>query len=182
VLIIQLELPAEIDAARAYDEIAAALDPDPPDTALVRFCRLLNRHGVLEAAELAMPGDLKRAEQLLAFREAAPTGVNRRVGEAKRDADPRIEKTAADMIVSFERFGEMLDVYREGYRRRDLDYAIWGHISDGNVHPNVIPRSYADVAAGKDAVLEFGRAVARLGGCPLAEHGVGRSAIKQALL
>jgi D-lactate dehydrogenase (cytochrome) len=59
---------------------------------------------------------------------------------------------------------------------------VWGHISDGNVHPNVIPRSLGDVVRGKEAILEFGREVARLGGCPLAEHGVGRSAVKQALL
>lgn len=182
VLIVQLELPADTDAARAYDEIATALEANPPDTPLVRFCRLLDRHGALDAAELAMPGDLKRADQLLAFREAAPTGVNRRIGEAKRDVDPRIEKTAADMIVPFERFGDMMNLYRDGYRRRGLDFAIWGHISDGNVHPNVIPRSYDDVVAGKDAILEFGREVARLGGCPLAEHGVGRSTIKRALL
>jgi D-lactate dehydrogenase (cytochrome) len=46
----------------------------------------------------------------------------------------------------------------------------------------VIPRSYADVAAGKGAILEFGREAKRLGGCPLAEHGVGRSTLKQELL
>ena len=50
------------------------------------------------------------------------------------------------------------------------------------MHPNVIPRTYDDVVAGREAILEFGREVARLGGCPLAEHGVGRSALKQALL
>ena len=86
------------------------------------------------------------------------------------------------MIVPFDRFGEMMQIYRDGYNRRGLDFAIWGHISDGNVHPNVIPRTYDDVVAGREAILEFGRAVARLGGCPLAEHGVGRSAMKQALL
>ena len=122
-----------------------------------------------------MPGDERRARQFLAFREAAPTGVNRRVGDAKRIKDARIEKTAADMIVPFDRFGEMMQIYRDGYHRRGLDFAIWGHISDGNVHPNVIPRTYDDVVAGREAILEFGRAVARLGGCPLAEHGVGRS-------
>jgi D-lactate dehydrogenase (cytochrome) len=129
-----------------------------------------------------MPGDERRAGQFLAFREAVPTGVNRRVGEAKRLVDARIEKTAADMIVPFDRFGEMMQHYREGYVRRGLDYAIWGHISDGNVHPNVIPKTYEDVVAGRDAILEFGRDVARLGGCPLAEHGVGRSGLKQTLL
>jgi D-lactate dehydrogenase (cytochrome) len=76
----------------------------------------------------------------------------------------------------------MMALYRSGYRARGLDFAIWGHASDGNVHPNAIPRSYEDVVAGKDAVLEFGRHVVRLGGSPLAEHGVGRSAVKQLLL
>jgi D-lactate dehydrogenase (cytochrome) len=108
--------------------------------------------------------------------------VNRRVGNAKRDIDPRIEKTAADIIVPFESLGEMMRIYRDGYARRGLDFAIWGHISDGNLHPNVLPRSYEDVVAGKDAVLEFGREAARLGGCPLAEHGVGRNPTKQRLL
>jgi D-lactate dehydrogenase (cytochrome) len=118
---------------------------------------------------------------MLAVREAAPTGVNRRVGEAKRQ-DDRISKTAADMIVPFERFADMMEIYRAGFGGRGLDFAIWGHISDGNVHPNVLPRTYADVEAGKDAILEFGREAARLGGCPLAEHGVGRHPVKQALL
>ena len=86
------------------------------------------------------------------------------------------------MIVPFDRFPEMLAVYRAGYERRGLDYAIWGHMSDGNVHPNVIPRDFDDVLKGREAILEFGREVARLGGCPLAEHGVGRSPVKQTLL
>jgi len=59
---------------------------------------------------------------------------------------------------------------------------VWGHISDGNLHPNVIPGSFTDVEAGKAAILEFGHEVIRLGGAPLAEHGVGRSPVKQALL
>jgi D-lactate dehydrogenase (cytochrome) len=181
-LLIQLELPAGTTAATAYDDIANALAPSAPDRPLTRFCRTLADHGVLDQTELAMPGDERRLRQCLALREAAPTGVNRRVGDAKRDVDPRMEKTAADMVVPFDRFGEMMAIYRDGYTRRGLDYAIWGHISDGNVHPNVIPRRYADIEAGKDAILEFGREAARLGGCPLAEHGVGRSPLKQALL
>jgi D-lactate dehydrogenase (cytochrome) len=181
-LLIQLELPAGTDASRAFDEIGAALGPAGIDTPLARFCRLLDEHGLLEETELAMPGDTRRLDQLLAFREGAPAGVNRRVGEAKRSIDARIEKTAADMIVPFERFAEMMALYREGFERRGLDFAIWGHASDGNVHPNVLPRSYEDVVAGKEAILEFGREVARLGGCPLAEHGVGRNRVKQRLL
>jgi len=181
-LLVQLELPAGTTPADGYAQTAAALGSDAPDTPLVRFLRLLDSFDALDDAQIAWPGERRRIEQFLAFRESAPAGVNRRVGDAKRDVDSRIEKTAADMIVPYEHFGAMLAMYREGYQRRGLDFAIWGHISDGNVHPNVIPRSYADIEAGRDAILEFGREVARLGGCPLAEHGVGRSSVKQALL
>lgn len=182
VLFVHVELPAGSSAASLYEEVAAALGPMAPDTPMTRLCRLLDRHGVLDRTELAMPGDRARLDQLLALREAAPTGANRRVGNAKRDADPRIEKTAADIIVPFEALPEMMQIYRDGYAARGLDFAIWGHISDGNLHPNVLPRSFADVVAGKEAILEFGREAARLGGCPLAEHGVGRNPTKQRLL
>jgi D-lactate dehydrogenase (cytochrome) len=181
-LLVQLELPPDLTSSAAYDQIERALSPDAPDTALTRFCRLLNDSGLLDVTELALPGDRRRTEQLVAIREGVPAGVNQRVGVAKRALDPRIEKTAADMVVPVEHFAEMMEIYRRGFDERTLDYAIWGHISDGNVHPNVIPRSLDDVVRGKEAILEFGREVARLGGCPLAEHGVGRNGVKQALL
>lgn len=180
-LLIQLELPGAT-AETVRQQVEDALTRDAPDSAVVRFCRLLDEAGLLAATELALPGQTRRIEELFAAREAVPAGVNQRVGTAKREKDARIAKTAADMIVPFERFGEMMDLYRRGFESRQLDFAIWGHISDGNVHPNVIPHDFDDVLKGRDAILEFGREVARLGGCPLAEHGVGRSPVKQALL
>jgi D-lactate dehydrogenase (cytochrome) len=181
ILLVQLELPrATPESVKAQVEDALTLDA--PDSAVVRFCRLLDEAEVLAATELALPGQTRRIEDFFAAREAVPAGVNQRVGTAKREGDDRIAKTAADMIVPFERFAEMMAVYRSGFESRQLDYAIWGHISDGNVHPNVIPTNFDDVIKGREAILEFGRDVARLGGCPLAEHGVGRSTVKQALL
>lgn len=181
-ILVQLELPDDMTQERAFEEVASARDPAAPDTPLVRFCRLLDRAGAFDDVEIALPGDGRRAAQLVALREAVPAAVNLKVGIANRMVHAEIAKTAADMIVPFERFAEMMQVYRDGFGRRGLDYAIWGHVSDGNVHPNVIPRSIEDVRAGREAILEFGREAARLGGCPLAEHGVGRSPVKQALL
>ena len=131
---------------------------------------------------MAVPGDEARANQLLAVREAVPAAVNQRVGRAKQTIDARIEKTAADMVVPFDRLEELLTAYETAFGARGLDVAIWGHISDGNLHPNVIPRSLADVESGKAAILELGREAIRLGGAPLAEHGVGRNRVKQRLL
>jgi D-lactate dehydrogenase (cytochrome) len=95
---------------------------------------------------------------------------------------PGIEKTAGDLIAPFDRVLQSIDVYREAFERRELRYAIWGHISDGNLHPNVLPRSLDDVERGREALLEIAAAITALGGAPLAEHGVGRSPLKQRLL
>jgi D-lactate dehydrogenase (cytochrome) len=181
-LLVQLELPAGTTDEAAYRLVEHALSEASMDGPIVRFCRILDAAGLLDASELAPPGQVRRMRDFLQIREAVPEGVNQRVGAAKRTVDDRIEKTAADMIVPFERFADMMRVYRGGFEQRGLDYAVWGHISDGNVHPNVIPRRYDEVVRGKEAILEFGRAVVSMGGCPLAEHGVGRSAVKQALL
>ena len=188
-LLVQVEWPpgAAPTAEEAYAEIGAALDgnargSDLPDAPLARLCRLLAHAGVLDDAEMALPSDARRQLDLIAVREAVPEGVNRRVGEAAARLGHAVAKTAADMIVPFERFAESLDLFRGAFAARSLDYAIWGHISDGNVHPNVIPHTVDDIARGREAILECGRAIVRLGGCPLAEHGVGRNPVKQALL
>ncbi len=188
-LLIALDLPAGSTSADAYAAFGSAVDGDPVPLAtpggmggLSRFADMLHEYDVLGDTLVAAPGDTAGTERLLALREAVPVAVNQRVGRAQRDVDPRIEKTAADVIVPFSRVGEMLALYDATLAARGLDGAIWGHISDGNVHPNVIPRSFADVVAGREAVLAFGRAAIRMGGSPLAEHGVGRSATKQQLL
>jgi D-lactate dehydrogenase (cytochrome) len=138
--------------------------------------------GALECTELALPGETRRFARMLELREAVPAAVNEQVGLAKRTFDPLAEKVAGDVIVPFGRLEAMFTVTRDAFERRNLDHAVWGHISDGNLHPNLIPRASGDVQAGKEALLEIGQAVTQMGGCPLAEHGVGRSAVKQALL
>jgi D-lactate dehydrogenase (cytochrome) len=179
VLLIDIEL-AEAGPT-LWQQLASARESDAPDAPLTRFCRVLDRHGVLDDTEIALPDGRARAAAFAELREAVPAGVNRRVALAKRN-DPAISKTAADMIVPFSRFGEMMTICRQLFAERGLDLAVWGHISDGNVHPNVIPRTAEDVERGQDAILALGDAVIGMGGCPLAEHGVGRHPIKQALL
>lgn len=181
-LLVTIELAPGTSGEQAYEQIGRALDAGAPDGPLVRFCRLLDSAGVLDNVEVAVPGDQSRADQLLALREAVPAAVNQRVGRAKQSIDPRIEKTAADVIVPFDKLDELLEICDAGFRRRGLDGAVWGHISDGNLHPNVIPRSFDEVEAGKAAMLECGREAIRLRGAPLAKHGVGRNRGKQQLL
>ncbi|MBM61778.1 MAG: lactate dehydrogenase [Acidobacteria bacterium] len=182
VLLVQVELPSGTKADQVFNQVTQATSAEPHDGPIARLCRLLDREAVLGTTELVAPGDLRRARDLLSLREAVPEAVNRRIGVAKRTVDDTISKTAADMIVPFSKFADSLSIFRSAFEARKLDYAIWGHLSDANLHPNVIPRSVEEMRLGKEAIMECGREIIRLGGSPLAEHGVGRNPIKQALL
>ena len=153
---------------------AARASRGAPDTPLVRFCRVLDEAGVLDASRSPCRAIARARRSCWRCARRCRRASTRASAARSSDVDPRIAKTAADMIVPFERLEELLTIYDEEFARRGLDAAVWGHISDGNLHPNVIPRSMADVESGKAAILAFGREVIRLGGSPLAEHGVGR--------
>jgi D-lactate dehydrogenase (cytochrome) len=181
-LLITLELSDTITSERAFEEIGRTRESSAPDSPLTRLCRALDEAVGIDDVQIAVPGDQARMAQLLELREEVPAAVNSRIGRAKQDVDQRIEKTAGDMIVPFDRLEELLACYEREFERRHLDVAVWGHVSDGNLHPNVLARSFADVESGRAAMLEVGREAIRLGGSPLAEHGVGRNRVKQQLL
>jgi D-lactate dehydrogenase (cytochrome) len=163
-LMVQIEVGS--DDAAAFDRLQEVLDS----------C------GVIDEAMVAAPDDERGAQKLFELREAVPASVNALVAAAKARAHPDIEKTAGDMVVPFARLAESLALYRQAFESRGLEYAIWGHVSDGNLHPNVIPRTFEEMTRGRDAIFEVARGVIGMGGAPLAEHGVGRSALKQRLL
>jgi len=181
-LLFQLELPEGSDAAQALSAIEGAAEGGGPDSALGRLVRLVEAHADLERLEVVLPGETRRVAQLLALREAVPEAVNRRIAAAQRSHGPAVRKTAGDMIVPFDSMPEKLRRDREALTRRGLDHAIWGHVSDGNLHVNVIPAGPEDTRAGEEALLEMAAVAIELGGSPLAEHGVGRHPIKQALM
>jgi D-lactate dehydrogenase (cytochrome) len=135
----------------------------------------------LAAVAIAEPGDERAAKKLIELREAIPASVNALVAAAKH-THPDLEKTAGDMVVPFSRLADSIALYRQAFESRGLDYAIWGHVSDGNLHPNLIPRTLDDMERGREAIFEIARGVIGMDGAPLAEHGVGRSALKQRLL
>lgn len=155
--------------------------PESESAALARFAEVLAECGIDRDPIVAQPGDAAASARLFELREAVPAGVNATIG-ARKQREPRLQKTAGDMVVPFERLPDSLALYRRTFESRGLEYAVWGHVSDGNLHPNVIPASVEDVERGVEAIREIGREVVRMGGAPLAEHGVGRSPLKQALL
>jgi D-lactate dehydrogenase (cytochrome) len=165
-LLLMVQIEVESDDAAAFEQLQDLLDS----------C------DVADEATIASPDDDRSQQRLLELREAVPASVNAVVAAAKARAHPDIEKTAGDMVVPFSRLAESIALYRQAFESRGLEYAIWGHVSDGNLHPNLIPRTLEDMTRGREAILEIARGVIGMDGAPLAEHGVGRSALKQRLL
>jgi D-lactate dehydrogenase (cytochrome) len=155
---------------------------DDEDTVLERLAGVLAACDIDADPHVAQPGDDRSLARLFALREGVPSSLNAIIAATKARLQQDVEKTAGDVIVPFDRLEESLALYRSTFERHGLDYAIWGHVSDGNMHPNVVPRSIDDVRRGRTAILEIARGVMALGGAPLAEHGVGRSALKQQML
>jgi D-lactate dehydrogenase (cytochrome) len=181
-LLVLADLPARTTTTQAQDDVAA-LDDGAHDAPLTRLLRIVREAGGdLEGARMTLPGDAAGLAELLALREAVPIAVGDRIRQAQAAVDPRVRKVGGDVIVPFGRLAELLELFHDGAGARGLEALTWGHVSDGNVHPNVIPRSLAEVEAGEELQLEVGRAAIRMGGSPLAEHGVGRHPLKQRLL
>jgi D-lactate dehydrogenase (cytochrome) len=163
-------LLVQIEVAGDVDQVVEDLD------------HVLHTCGVDADPHVALPGDDRGAARLFALREGVPSSLNALIAATKARLQQDIEKTAGDVIVPFDRLEESLALYRSTFERHGLEYAIWGHVSDGNMHPNVVPRTIDDVRRGRTAILEIARGVMARGGAPLAEHGVGRSALKQQML
>ena len=147
-----------------------------------RWRSLLAEAAATVSAEAALPDDPVEFAQIMGLRAAVPLAVNARIGRAQRTSHEGISKVAADMIVPFEHLSEMIALFRGEFSRLGLPHAIWGHISDGNLHPNALPATLDQAETGQAAILRLGRIVTAMGGSPLAEHGVGRNPTKQALL
>jgi D-lactate dehydrogenase (cytochrome) len=178
ILIVQMEMTPE-QTDRQTEDLMRSFDTDAPDVPIVHFANILSEYGLLEHDQLgiATPKDAGRIEQFTALREAVPEVVNKINGERN------VQKIAGDFIVPFDRLGKLLDNMSQIFSYQNFEYAIWGHISDGNMHPNILVHSEQEARVAKAIIQNIGKKeVIHMAGSPLAEHGVGRSPVKQSFL
>ena len=113
------------------------------------------------------------------FRHALPERVNALIAERKQNI-PGLTKIGTDMAVPVEELEKMLKEYREVLTGKDLDFCIFGHIGNGHVHVNILPKDSGEMELGWEAYTSLARSVRKKGGSICAEHGIGR--LKRKLL
>jgi D-lactate dehydrogenase (cytochrome) len=182
-LLFEVELDPSLSPECITDLLVAAGEPTTrtAENPLGELWEVLEAFGVVETCEVALPDSPRRRRDLCGVREDIPLLVSEWVTRHKRQ-DPAVHKVGGDMIVPFPRFEEMLRRYYEAFRSRGLEVVVYGHISDGNVHPNALPRSAREVRLAEEALLELAEVATSLGGSPLSEHGVGKHPLKKTLL
>jgi glycolate oxidase len=116
------------------------------------------------------------------------TQVLRAAGEAERDALWRVRRNLSyalrsdaflkinnDVVVPKARVPELFALVTSLKTRFDLRIAAFGHVGDGNIHVNLMPRrdDRAAVARAQAAVAELFKGVVALEGAITGEHGIG---------
>jgi FAD/FMN-containing dehydrogenase len=88
-------------------------------------------------------------------------------------------KMGTDYAVPVERNREMLAFYRQRLAEELPDrYVIYGHIGDGHVHVNMLPKNSAEAQTASELLNEFARHAVLLAGTISAEHGIGKRKAK----
>ncbi|MEI7748502.1 MAG: FAD-binding oxidoreductase [Chlorobiaceae bacterium] len=106
--------------------------------------------------------------KLREFRHTLPLLVNDWLSKQQES------KISTDMAVPEGRFRELFDFYRSTCEKQGFVYIIFGHIGNGHVHLNILPRNREEFLQAKSLYRKFiGKALA-LGGTLSAEHGIGK--------
>jgi D-lactate dehydrogenase (cytochrome) len=163
-------LPADAEAA-CYLEFAFADEPDL-DRIYRALTVALEGIGLDPARSWAGFGE-RDMEEMKRLRHAVPETVNAII--ARRQAQvPELHKVGTDMAVPVEALEEMLAFYERRLEQCGLEFVLFGHVGDGHLHVNILPRAADEVQRGESLYVEFAQEAVRLGGSVAGEHGIGR--------
>jgi len=156
--------PAQAQAALFFEQECA---PGSEETVQQTWTTLSRKFNPLGAE----PWFSHRAPDLILlreFRHDLPVLVNEQV------ARNGFRKIGTDLAVPDTHGEAMLDFYLKTLQEAGIDYAIFGHIGENNLHVNLLPKTSAEFERSKTIYDTFAKKAAALGGTVSAEHGIGK--------
>jgi glycolate oxidase len=131
-------------------------------------------------AELESIAEVCRARGAVEVRVAENAEESNRLWKARRSVSPalarrRPNKLGEDVSVPRMAVPAMVHAVREIAARHSLAIPVFGHIGDGNLHPNILcdRRDGEEMARVRLAAAEIFEAAIALGGTLSGEHGIG---------
>lgn len=131
------------------------------------WCETIKNSGVsLEDCWLAE--NIRERRQVYEFRHAIPQRINEFLREYRQ------VKISSDIAVREDVFMEMYNFYYNKAQSKKIPYVNFGHIGEGHLHFNFLPRNDKEREIALKCLKEFILKGISLGGTISAEHGIGK--------
>ncbi len=144
------------------------IEEDPEGSAIEGLEGLISKHNSsLEDTWVAIT--VKELDKFTEFRHSIPEEINEIVRRSG------FRKFSTDIAVPGNKFLDMMEFYKKTFADGGIEHVIFGHIGEGHIHTNLLPKSEKEAMKAKEICLELVRKGVALGGTPSAEHGIGKT-------
>jgi|SRR5579872_9174 len=152
----------------------------PVDQEAILLFAVDGQHRNIIEAELAEISQVARKNGAVDVRVAANEAESNALWQARRGISPalarkRPNKLGEDVSIPRSEIPRMVRAVREIAKKYDLLIPIYGHIGDGNLHPNILcdRRNAEELERVGRAAREIFEAAVACGGTLSGEHGIG---------
>lgn len=156
ILYVEIGLPKREDFFPVQEEIAAVM------------------------TENGVPGEhtwagfsVKTLETMKKLRHALPERINTIIA-GRKTRFPELTKIGTDIAVPDRYLGEMTGFSIHRIENEGLEFCVFGHIGDGHLHINILPRNPDEIERAWEVYRELAERAVEAGGSVSAEHGIGR--------
>lgn len=164
------DIPDQTKAA-LYIELEAEND-EQIEEVYVELEEILSGAGVsLDATWAGF--ESKDMEAMKKFRHILPERINSIIAERKKSL-PELSKIGTDMAVPDSALDTMMELYRTCLEKENIEYCVFGHIGNGHLHVNILPKSMEERSRGYALYKIFAEKAVELQGSVAGEHGIGR--------
>lgn len=132
---------------------------------LAAWMEMFEEFGVIEDWSALTDKD---RERLRLFRHSLPENVN----ETMRQRG--MKKMGMDLAVPDDRLDDIMKIYAGEGGQTGVEYVLFGHIGDNNLHMNFLPKDESQMETVRAAYLSIAAKAIAMGGTISAEHGVGK--------
>ncbi|MEM2961923.1 MAG: FAD-binding oxidoreductase [Candidatus Bathyarchaeia archaeon] len=117
--------------------------------------------------------DKNEVERLHSIRRKLPQKINEEFARRKLEI-PSLHKIGTDTAVPRSNIVHLLKSYRSLLLRSNLEHLIFGHIGEGHVHVNILPKKVNELNLARRVALELAKIAVMMNGSVSGEHGIGK--------
>jgi len=137
------------------------------ESSLDKYKELIENSGALIDKSILADTDSER-KKVFEFRHALPLAINEYLREHKQI------KVSSDIAVPSQHLNQMYTYYKKIAQESEIDYVNFGHIGEGHLHFNFLPKTSKEYEKAKEYMHLFSQKAISLGGTVSAEHGIGK--------